>query len=174
MPPPLSAGPAAYPACAGAATERGEAVRPGWRERRGPRVRRSRSPLLACRNARASRRVCSSRPSYQRCVRPSVRPAVRRLPRAAGERAKPAHLSPAGAASTFKSRSSFSFTFCQLPSRARVTWGRAPTPICYSGEGGAKLGLRPLYPGLPQAGCGRHRWSVLAWEQEPMHRAEQT
>lgn len=79
-------------------------------------------------------------------MRPSVRPAVRRLPRAAGERAKPAHLSPASAASTFKSRSSFSFTFCQLPSRARVTWGRAPTPICYSGEGGAKLGLRPLHP----------------------------
>jgi hypothetical protein len=143
---------------------------------RAPGTSRSPEPLPAASPSERARFASAGLgpATSSACVRPSVRPAVRRLPRAAGERAKPAHLSLAGAASTFKSRSSFSFTFCQLPSGARVTWDRAPTPICYSGEGGAKLGLRPLHPGGPQMGYRRHGWSVLAWELEPLHRAEQT
>ena len=91
-------------------------------------------------------------PGSQPSVRPSVRSAVRCLPRAAGERAKLAHLSSAGAASTFKSRSSFSFTFCLLPGRAYVTWGRTPPPIGCAGRRRSENGAPPLPPGLAGSG----------------------
>lgn len=112
----------------------------------------------------------------QLSVRPSVRPAVRSLPRAAGERAKLAHLSSAGAASTFKSRSSFSFTFCLLPGRASLTWGRAPLPIGCARTGRGESGAPPFHRGWLPAGSGRHRRSARAGEPEPVlpARAAQT
>lgn len=68
-----------------------------------------------------------------------------------------AHLSSSGAGSTFKSRSSFSFTFCLLPGRARLTWGREPPPIGGAKRGGDETGLRPLPPGLAASGLQEPR-----------------
>lgn len=129
----------------------GEAVRPGVERAPGPRG--SLEPLpTACQSGPARVASAALGRGSQPSARRSVRPAVRRLPRAAGERAKLAHLSPAGAASTFKSRSSFSFTFCLLPGRARLTWGRAPPPIGCARRGGGRRGSAPSSgPGREQA-----------------------
>lgn len=90
-------------------------------------------------------------PGPQPSARPSVWPAVGRLRLAArGARAKPAHLSSAGAASTFKSRSSFSFTFCLLPGPAPLTWGLEPPPIgCHQEWAGRRR------DSAPSTGTGR-------------------
>lgn len=118
---------------------------PEWRGRPGPAG--SLEPLPAACPAEPARVASAALgPGSQPSVRPSVRPAVRCLPRVAGERAKLAHLSSAGAASTFKSRSSFSFTFCLLPIPARVTWARAPPPIGCAKRGGEGE-APPLSPG---------------------------
>lgn len=153
-------------------------VRPCTREWRGrPGPAGSLEPLLsACPSEPARVASAALCPGSQLSVRPSVRPAVRILPRAAGERAKLAHLSSAGAASTFKSRSSFSFTFCLLPGRARLTWGRAPLPIGCARTGRGESGAPPFHQGWLQTSCGRHRRSARAGEPEPVlpARAAQT
>lgn len=117
----------------------GEAVRPGVERAPGPRGLSGAAARRLPVGARA-RRSAALGPGSQPSARPSVCLAVGRLLRAAGERAKLAHLSSAGAASTFKSRSSFSFTFCLLPGRAPLTWGREPPPIGCARSGRGESG----------------------------------
>lgn len=134
---------------------------PERRERPGPAGSLDPLPPLARRSPRASRPPPRAPAHSRRWVRLSV-------PLPVAYRAKLAHLSSAGAASTFKSRSSFSFTFCLLPSRARVTWDLAPPPIGCARRGVGSGGPAPSTEAGSQRGCRHHQPSAWAREPEPV------